>query len=52
MSGRCTGYPRGRCNKHSEYAAAKMKGWLCKSCKEKKERANDKAENVWREKWR
>jgi hypothetical protein len=36
MSGRCTGYPRGKCHKYNEYAKAKMRDWLCKSCKERK----------------
>ena len=51
-SGRCTGYPRGTCKKFNAYAAAKMKGWLCKSCKAKKAKAQKKAEDEWREEWR
>ena len=37
MNGRCSGYPRGTiCFKYNGYAKAKMRNWLCASCKEKR----------------
>lgn len=35
MSGRCIGFPKNSCHAYSDYADAKMKGWMCKKCKEK-----------------
>ncbi len=51
-SGRCRGFPRGKCRKTNAYAKAKMRSWLCKSCKEKRTKAQWKATDAWRERWR
>ena len=51
-SGRCRGFPRGKCRKTNAYAKAKTGSWLCKSCKEKRTKAQWKATDAWRERWR
>jgi hypothetical protein len=30
------GFPKNSCRAYSDYADAKMKGWMCKKCKEKR----------------